>query len=155
MSCEPCVCLMLHVGYSAHVSVVQRAILRLVTDWPADLLQFCNCTLTMLDMMWFRCIRTLHLSCTVRQQLGTCRSGTLPEEVEQRRQLAFDAVPLDPQLSTSAGVKLCTYQHWFAQPAGSHCLNYWGVLMDTIKLQRSFRFRIGSHMLPIEQGWHL
>ena len=80
---------------------------------------------------------------------------SLPEAFEQRRQVAFDAVPLDPRLSSSSGVKLCTYQRWFARPAGSHCPNYWDVPMGTAKLQRIFRFRMGSHMLPIEQGRHL
>ena len=75
--------------------------------------------------------------------------------LRQRRQVAFDAVPLDPKLSSSSGVKLCTYQQWFARPAGFHCLNYWDVPMGTAKLQRIFRYRMGSHMLPIEQGRHL
>ena len=43
--------------------------------------------------------------------------ASLPEAFEQRRQVAFDAAPLDPQLSSSSGVKLCTYhdQRWFAR----------------------------------------
>ena len=38
------------------------------------------------------------------------QSDSLPEAFEQRRQLAFGAVALDPQLPTSAGVSLCMYQ---------------------------------------------
>lgn len=34
------------------------------------------------------------------------------------------------------------------------CL-YWDILMGTAKLQRLFRFRMGCHKLPIEQGRHL
>ena len=49
---------------------------------------------------------------------------SLPEAFEQRRQVAVDAVPLDPQLSSSSGVKLCMYQRWLARPAGSYCPNY-------------------------------
>ena len=64
-------------------------------------------------------------------------------------------MPLDPWLSSSSGVKLCTYQGWFARPAGSYCPNSWDVPMGTSKLQRIFRFRMGSHMLPIEQDRHL
>ena len=32
---------------------------------------------------------------------------------------------------------------------------YWEVPMSTAKLQRILRFRMGSHLLPIEQGRHL
>ena len=49
-----------------------------------------------------------------------------------------------------------TYQGWFARkPEGSQCPDYWDVSMGTATLQRVFRFRMGSHMLPIEQGRHL
>ena len=68
--------------------------------------------------------------------------------------MAFDAVLLEPRLSSSSGVKLCTYQRRFARPAGSHCPSYLDVPMGTAKLQRIVRFRMGSHMLPIEQGRH-
>ena len=83
------------------------------------------------------------------------RPDPWPEAFEQRRQVAFDAVPLDPRVSSSSGVKLCTYQRWFARPAGSHCPNSWDIPMGTAKVQRIFRVRMGSHMLPIEQGRHL
>lgn len=80
---------------------------------------------------------------------------SLPEAFQQRRQVALDEVPLEARLSPSSGIKLCTHQRWLARPAGSHCPNYWDSLMDTAKLQRVFRFCMGSHMLPIEQGRHL
>ena len=35
------------------------------------------------------------------------------------------------------------------------CPVYWEVPMSTAKLQRILRFRMGSHLLPIEQGRHL
>ena len=60
---------------------------------------------------------------------------SLPEAFQQQRQLAFDAVPLEPQLSASSGVKPCTYQRWFARPAGFQRPNYWDVPMGTAELQ--------------------
>ena len=70
-------------------------------------------------------------------------------------QAAFDAVPLDPRSCPGPGVKLCTYRRWFSRPAHQVCPVYWEVPMSIAKLQRILRFRMGSHLLPIEQGRHL
>ena len=93
---------------------------------------------------------------------------SLPEAFQQRRQSNCTAsnanigtwhlmqCPWTPvKLSASSGVKLCTYQRWFARPAGSQCPNYCDVPMGTAKLQRTFRLRMDSHMLPLELGRHL
>ena len=81
-----------------------------------------------------------------------------PDELQlsfqMQRQAAFDAVPLDPRSCHGPGVKLCTYRRWFS-PAHQVCPVYWEVPMSTAKLQRILRFRMGSHLLPIEQGRHL
>ena len=69
-----------------------------------------------------------------------------------QRQAAFDAVPLDPRSCPGPGVKLCTYRRWFSRPAHQVCPVYWEIPMSTAKLQRILRFRMGSHLLPIEQG---
>ena len=69
-----------------------------------------------------------------------------------QQQAAFDAVPLDPRCCPSPGVKLCTYPRWFSRPSDHICPVYWEVPMSTAKLQRILRFRMGSHLLPIEQG---
>ena len=71
---------------------------------------------------------------------------------EAQRQAAFDAVPLDPRSCPGSGVKLCTYRRWFARPAHQRCPAYWEVHMSTAKLQRILRFRMGSHLLPIEHA---
>ena len=71
---------------------------------------------------------------------------------------AFDAVPLDPRSCPGPGVKLvklCTYRCWFSRPADQIFPDYWEIPMSTAKLQRILRFRMGSHLLPIEQGRHL
>ena len=82
-----------------------------------------------------------------------------PDELQlsfqMQRQAAFDAVPLDPRSCPGPGVKLCTYRRWFSRPAHQVCPVYWEVPMSTAKLQRILRFRMGSHLLPIEQGRHL
>ena len=72
-----------------------------------------------------------------------------------QQQAAFDAVPLDPRSCPGPGVKLCTYRRWFSRPAHQVCPVYWEVPMSTAKLQRISRFRMGSHLLPIERGRHL
>ena len=69
-----------------------------------------------------------------------------------QRQAAFDAVPLDPRSCPGPGVKLCTYRRWFSRPSDHICPVY---PMSIAKLQRILRFRMGSHLLPIEQGRHL
>ena len=66
-----------------------------------------------------------------------------------------DAVPLDPRSCPGRGVKLCTYRRWCSRPADQICPVYWEVPMSTANLQRILRFRMGSHLLPIEQGRHL
>ena len=82
-----------------------------------------------------------------------------PDELQlsfqMQRQAAFDAVPLDPRSCLGPGLKLCTYRRWFSRPAHQVCPVYWEVPMSTAKLQRILRFRMGSHLLPIEQGRHL
>ena len=55
----------------------------------------------------------------------------------------------------SQPVKLCTDRHWFSRPTHQVCPVYWEVPTSTAKLQRTMRFRMGSHLLPIEQGRHL
>ena len=82
-----------------------------------------------------------------------------PDELQlsfqMQLQAAFDAVPLDRRSCPGPGVKLCTYRPWFSRPAHQVCPVYWEIPMSTAKLQRILRFRIGSHLLPIEQGRHL
>ena len=74
---------------------------------------------------------------------------------QMQRQAAFDAVPLDPRSCPGPGVKLCTYRRWFSRPAHQVCPVYREVPMSTAKLQRILIFRMGSHLLPIEQGCRL
>ena len=74
---------------------------------------------------------------------------------QMQQQAAFDAVPLDPRSCPGPGVKLCTHRRWFSRPAHQVCPVYWEVPMSTAKLQRILRFRMGSHLLPSEQGRHL
>ena len=74
---------------------------------------------------------------------------------QMRQQAAFDAVPLDPRSCPGPGVKLCTYRRWFSRPADQICPVYWEVPMSIAELQRILRFRMGSHLLPTEQGRHL
>ena len=74
---------------------------------------------------------------------------------QMQQQAVFDAVVLDPQSCPGPGVKLCTYRCWFSRPANQVCPFYWDVPMSTAELQRVLRFRIGFHLLPIEQGRHL
>ena len=71
---------------------------------------------------------------------------------QMQQQAAFDAVSLEPQSCPGLGVKLCTYCRWCSRPADQVCPVYWEVPMSTANLQRILRFRIGSHLLPIEQG---
>ena len=71
------------------------------------------------------------------------------------RQASFAGLPPDPRSSPSAHVKSCTYHRWFSRPMGCKSASYWNIPMGTAKLQRLFRFRMGCHRLPIEQGRHL
>ena len=91
-------------------------------------------------------------------------TGGLPAEVashelaqafKHQRHLAAQSVPLDPRLCPHHGVKLCTYHRWFSRPTGQACPTYWDVPIGIAKLHRIFRFRMGSHLLPIEQGRHI
>ena len=61
----------------------------------------------------------------------------------------------DLALARGPPVKLCTYRRWFSRPAHQVCPVYWEIPMSTAELQRILRFRMGSHLLPIEQGRHL
>ena len=63
--------------------------------------------------------------------------------------------PWTLDLALAPEVKLCTYRRWFSRPASHVCPVHWEVPMSTAKLQRILRFRMGSHLLPIEQGRHL
>ena len=63
--------------------------------------------------------------------------------------------PWTRDLALGPGLKLCTYRRWFSRPAHQVCPVYWEVPVSIAKLQRMLRFRIGSHLLPIEQGRHL
>ena len=49
-----------------------------------------------------------------------------------------------------------THRRWFSLSTGQVCPVYWQVPLSTAKLQRILRFcdvfRMGSHLLPIEQG---
>ena len=91
-------------------------------------------------------------------------TGGLPAEVASHelaqafrhgRHLAAESVPLDPRLCPHHGVKSCTYRRWFSRPTGQACPTYWDVPIGIAKLHRIFRFRMGYHLLPIEQGRHI
>ena len=71
---------------------------------------------------------------------------------QRQQQAAFDAVPLNPPSCPGPEMKLCTYRRWFPRPADQICPVNWEVPMSTAKLQRILRFRMGPHLLPIEQG---
>ena len=64
-------------------------------------------------------------------------------------------IPNPAEQTLHVRLKLCTYRRWFSRPAHQVCPVYWIVPMSTAKLQRILRFRMGSHLLPIEQGHHL
>ena len=64
------------------------------------------------------------------------------------------ALPQDPRLAPSAGVKLCTYHRWFERPQNAACPSYWESPMGNAKLHWILRFRMGSHHLPVEEGRH-
>ena len=72
-----------------------------------------------------------------------------------QQQAAFDAVPLDSQSCRGPGGEAVHISPLFSRPADQICPVYWEVLMSIAKLQRNLRFRMGSHLLPIEQGRHL
>ena len=57
-----------------------------------------------------------------------------------------------PRLSASSGVKLCTYQRWFARPAGSHCPSYRDIPMGTAKLQSVSDFVWGLICCPLSKA---
>ena len=78
----------------------------------------------------------------------------LQEFFLQDRLASFDSLPQDPRLAPSAGVKLCTHHRWFGRPQNAACPSYWESPMGNAKLHRIFRFRMGSHHLPIEEGRH-
>ena len=81
--------------------------------------------------------------------------GELVQSFGLQRQSDLDSLPLDPRSCSGPGVKLCTYRRWFSRPVHQACPSYWDVPMGTAKLQRIIRFRMGAHLLPIEQGRHL
>ena len=95
----------------------------------------------------------------VKKTPATCGSLRAHYELalsfQVQRQAAFDALPLDPRSCPGPGLKLCTCRRLFSRPAHQVCPIYWEVPMSIAKLQRILRFRIGSHLLPIEQGRHL
>ena len=74
---------------------------------------------------------------------------------KHERTVTFDAMPSDPRLCPTDGVKVCTYHRWFSRPPGRACPTYWDVPIGNAKLHRLLRFRMGAHMLPIEQGRHV
>ncbi len=57
-----------------------------------------------------------------------------------------------PWLAPSARAKLCTYFHWLAQPDRVLVEPYFELPRSFTKLRLLFQFRMGSHLLPVEQG---
>ena len=43
---------------------------------------------------------------------------------KHERTVTFDAMPLDPRLCPTDGVKVCTYHRWFSRPPGHECPTY-------------------------------
>ncbi len=48
--------------------------------------------------------------------------------------------------------QLCTYARWFARPDRVNTEPYYELPLPVTKLRSMFRFRVGAHSLPIEQG---
>ena len=78
----------------------------------------------------------------------------LQELFLQDRLASFGSLPQDPKLALSAGVRLCTYHHWFGRPHNAACPSYWKSSMGNAKLHRILRFCMGPHHLSVKQGRH-
>ena len=59
---------------------------------------------------------------------------------------------VSPRTAPSARAKFCTYFRWFARPDKVSVEPYYELPMSITKLRLLFHFRMGSHMLPVEQG---
>lgn len=87
---------------------------------------------------------------------GEVQPDSLPKACEHRQQISFGAKSLGPQWSPSAGIKLGTTSIDLHDPQLLIVLLIRTFQsMGTAKLQRFFGFRMGSHMLAIEQDRHL
>ena len=73
------------------------------------------------------------------------------QRVADKGQEVWANVHLSPRTCPSRGAKLCTYHHWFARPqlVTEPCFD---LPMGSGSLCQLFRFRLGAHSLPVEQG---
>ncbi len=65
----------------------------------------------------------------------------------------WQGLHMSPRVATSPRAKLCTNFRWFARPDRVLVDPYYELPMSITKLRFLFHFRMGSHSLPVEQGW--
>ena len=70
----------------------------------------------------------------------------------QRQQRVWESVHESPRTAPSKGAKLCTYHRWFSPPDKLHAAPCYELPMPIIKLRALLQFRLGSRVLPVEQG---
>ncbi len=84
------------------------------------------------------------------QRANTKRLQAAEDAVNhQRRQ---QAATCESRCAPSDGVKLCTYQAWFARPTWARGRQFWQLPPSMPQLRAIVRLRLGSHTLPVETG---
>ncbi len=67
--------------------------------------------------------------------------------LERQRHAVFN-----PRTAPSDGAKHTTYAVWFSRPEWARGHDFWQIFLSAPQLRAIMRFRLGSHMLPVETG---
>ena len=78
--------------------------------------------------------------------------ATFTKAMSDRQASIWDGLHVCPRTAPSARAKLCTYQRWFSRPANTSFEPYYNLPISISKLRLLAQFRMGSHLLPVEQG---
>ena len=89
---------------------------------------------------------------SISSGIGALSSHSFVAKMAEGRQRTWDGLHVPPWAAPSKGAKLCTYHHWFGRPGKLCCEPYCELPMSVTKLQALVQFRVGSRLLPIEQG---
>ena len=83
--------------------------------------------------------------------IGSLDSLGFMSRSAKRREQVWENLHVSPRTAPSKGAKLCIYHHWFGRPSNLRFEPYYELPMGISKLRALVQFRLGSHILPIEQ----
>ena len=103
-------------------------------------------------------LQCLQGSCQVEsfQLSGICKHcavcQVLSSHLGQRRDVVWDNLDICLRTCPTEDSRLCSYNNWFARPAGHHAGSLRDLPLSMCCMQRLLRFRMGYHKLPRDTG---